>query len=386
MTSDLTVSETCQVFNRSNTKLNTKRLILIAALVIFGSLTLGACSGRAPSTSWHGVAVDAERAYISNGPFVYGVDLKNGDQIWQYPAESDSSLTFYAAPVLTEDGQLLVGSAGTSHPLVSLDPKTGKEKWAENFTGSKAAWEASPLVFNDKIYAPNTDGFLYILDMQGKPVADPLELGGALWSAPVTDGTLLYVTSLDHHLHIINPATNNSNSVGLGGAATSSPAVGNGGVYVGSFDSTIQFVMPDGGMKTFATTENWVWGSPVLDGETLYYTDLNGSVVSLNTADGKQNWSITQKNDAKESDAVVASPLALGDRIYIATESGNLVALDKSGKNIWDKPRNVGGKLYTAPIAAGDLILVAPFQAESGFALIAYDADGRQVWTFMPEQ
>ena len=97
-----------------------------------------------------------------------------------------SKLLFFATPVLTADGQLLIGSAGTKdHPFVSLDPATGKEKWAEPFNDNEGAWLASPLVLNDKIYAPNTDGFLYILDMNGKQVADPIELGGALWAAPV---------------------------------------------------------------------------------------------------------------------------------------------------------------------------------------------------------
>jgi hypothetical protein len=43
--------------------------------------------------------------------------------------------------------------------------------------------------------------------MNGREIADPVELGGALWSAPVTDGELLYITSLDHHLHIVDPET-----------------------------------------------------------------------------------------------------------------------------------------------------------------------------------
>jgi outer membrane protein assembly factor BamB len=360
---------------RSNTKLNTKRLILISLLALLGSLILSACSGRAPSNNWHGLAADTERAYLSNGAFVYAVELKTGKQVWQYPAEADSKLMFYATPVLTADGQLLIGSAGSTHPFLSLDPATGKEKWAESFTGNKGVWLAAPLVFNDKIYAPNTDGFLYILDMNGKEVADPVDLGGALWSAPTTDGKLLYISSLDHHVHIIDPATDADKSVDLGGAAPSSPVIAGDGVYVGSFDATVAFVTPKGEKKTIANAENWIWGSPVLDGKTLYYTDLKGNIFSLDVASGKQNWNVTRKDEA-----VVASLLLHGNQIYAVTETGNLIALDREGKIVWEKV--VGGNLYTTPVASGDLILVAPYQAE--FALAAYDADGRQSWTFTP--
>ena len=118
--------------------------------------------------------------------FVYAVDLKTGNEVWRYPAEADSKLLFYANPVLTADGQLLIGSAGTKIILLSaLTLQQAKRTGPRSFTRAKGAWLASPLVLNETIYAPNTDGFLYILDMNGKQVADPIELGGALWAAPV---------------------------------------------------------------------------------------------------------------------------------------------------------------------------------------------------------
>jgi len=357
--------------------LNTKRLILVS-LIALGALVLSACSGTQVSNNWHGLAADAERAYISNGSFVYAVDLNTGNKVWQYPAEADSKLLFYATPVLTVDGQLLIGSAGTKHPFISLDPATGKEQWAESFTENKGAWLASPLVLNDKIYAPNTDGFLYIIDINGKRAADPIELGGALWAAPSTDGTLLYVTSLDHNFHIIDIATGAvADPIDVGGAAPSSPAVGSEGVYVGSFASTVEFIQSNGNHEVIATAENWIWGSPVVDGETLYYADLNGKIYSLDIASGSQNWDVVQPDGP-----VVASLLLVGDQIYAATEAGTLVALDREGKTVWEKV--VGGNIYTTPVLSGDLILVAPYQAE--FVLAAYDAQGKQAWTFAPEK
>jgi outer membrane protein assembly factor BamB len=353
--------------------LNTKRLILIS-LIALGALFLSACSGAPAANNWHGLAADAERAYISSGSFVYAVDLKTEKEVWRYPVEANAKVMFYATPVLTADGQLLIGSAGTSHPFVSIDPTTGKENWTESF--AKGAWLASPLVLDEKIYAPNTDGFLYILDMNGKEAADPIELGGALWAAPSTDGTLLYVTSLDHNFHIIDVASGTlADPIDLGGAAPSSSVVGGDGVYVGSFASTVEFIQSNGKHEVIATAENWIWGSPVVDSETLYYADLNGKVYSLDLASGSQNWDVVQPDGS-----IVASPLVVGDQIYVATEAGTLVALDRDGKTVWEK--TVGAKIYTTPVLSGDLILVAPYQGE--FVLAAYDAQGKQAWTFTP--
>jgi outer membrane protein assembly factor BamB len=357
--------------------LNKKRLLLIS-LIVLGSVILSACTGQGVSNNWHGLAADAERAYLSNGTFIYAVDLKTGNEVWHFPAEADSKMMFYATPVLTSDGQLLIGSAGTKHPFFSLDPATGKEKWAESFTENKGAWLASPLILNNKIYAPNTDGFLYIIDMNGKKAADPIELGGALWSAPSTDGSLLYITSLDHHFHVVDPEMGEASTpIDLGGAAPSSPAISGENIYVGSFASTIEAIQPDGTHEAIATAENWIWGSPIVDSETLYYADLNGKVYSLDLATGSQNWDAVQPDGP-----VVASLLVTGDQIYVATEAGTLVALDREGKTVWEK--TVGGKIYTTPVLTGDLILVAPYQAD--FVLAAYDADGKQAWTFVPEK
>ena len=295
--------------------MNTKRLILIS-LIALGALVLSACAGRSTvANTWHGLAADADRAYVSTGSLIYAVNLKDHSEAWRYPAKVDAAILYFANPVLTADGQLLIGSAGKNHDFISLDPVTGKEKWAKAFAGAKGGWVAPPLVLNDKIYAPNTDGFLYILDMSGNQVADPIEIGGALWSAPVTDGKLIYLSSLDHFMHIVDPSTGKVlKEVDLAGALPSSPVVGNDGAYVGSFSSTVEFVKPNGDHKVINKTESRVWGSPIVDGQTLYYADLNGKVYSFDIASGKQNWSV------QPAGSVVASLLMVGDQIYVASE------------------------------------------------------------------
>lgn len=351
-------------------------------LIALGALVLSACSGRSTvANTWHGLAADADRAYVSAGSLIYAVDLKNGGEAWRYPPKVDGNILYFANPVLTADGQLLIGSAGKNHDLISLDPATGKEKWAKAFSGAKGGWVASPLVLNDKIYAPNTDGFLYILDMSGSQVADPIEIGGALWSAPVTDGTLIYLSSLDHHVHIVDPAEHTvKHEVDLGGAIPNSPTTGSDGAYVSSFASAIEFIKPNGEHNVITKIENRIWGSPIVDGETLYYADLKGKVYSLDLASGKQNWFV------QPNGPVVANLLIVGDQIYVASEAdptsalGTLVALDREGKTVWSK--EVGGKLYTTPVASGDLILVAPYLAD--FTLAAYDVEGKQAWKFTP--
>jgi outer membrane protein assembly factor BamB len=122
--------------------------------------------------------------------------------------------------------------------------------------------------------------------------------------------------------------------------------------------------------------ENWVWSTPSLDGDTLYFGDVDGNIYAFNTSTGQLNW-----NPVKPDGPVTASPLVREDHILIATESGSIFALGRDGKVLWQE--EVGGKIYTTPIAAGDLTIVAPLETE--FYLAALDLNGRQVWTFTPE-
>ncbi|HKZ03486.1 MAG TPA: hypothetical protein VJ180_14690, partial [Pyrinomonadaceae bacterium] len=88
--------------------MTTKRLLLFSLLLV-AALALSACGTQVPVNNWPGLAADAERAYVASGSFVYAVNLNNGSEAWHYPAAADpNKLLFYATPVLTPDGQLLI--------------------------------------------------------------------------------------------------------------------------------------------------------------------------------------------------------------------------------------------------------------------------------------
>jgi outer membrane protein assembly factor BamB len=73
--------------------------------------------------------------------------------------------------------------------------------------------------------------------------------------------------------------------------------------------------------------------------------------------------------------------LVQNDHVLLATESGSVFAIGNDGKVLWTQ--QIGGKIYTTPVAAGDLTIVSPL--ETDFYLAALDANGRQVWKFTPK-
>jgi outer membrane protein assembly factor BamB len=338
-------------------------------------------------TSWPGLATDGKAAYLADGSFIYAVNISDGKELWRYPGSRNAKLIFYATPTITPDGLVIVGSAGNDHSLIALKPtdvnqetKAPAEAW--KFTGAKDHWVAAPLVVNNKLFAVNSDGNLYIIDLQdgqSAKTAKTVKLDGRLWAQPTTDGQRVYITSLDHSVIAVDVNTYDVLwHEDLGGAVPGAAVLGGDGMlYTGSLKSQLEKFDPATGKhQPVLDAQNWVWSTPSLDGDTLYFSDIAGNFYSFNTTSGKLNW-----NPIKPDGAITASPLVQKDHILLATESGSVFAIGHDGKVLWSQ--QIGGKIYTTPVAAGDLTIVAPLG--TAFYLAALDANGRQVWTYTPQ-
>jgi outer membrane protein assembly factor BamB len=105
----------------------------------------------------------------------------------------------------------------------------------------------------------------------------------------------------------------------------------------------------------------------------VYASDISGNVYSLGAVNGKNAWPIVQPDGP-----ITGSPLVLSNGVLVATESGSIFAFDPHGVKLWDA--TIGGNVYTAPVASGNLLIVAPLNAD--FLLSAVTKDGSLVWKF----
>ena len=355
-----------------------KKIFILSVAVMLFVLLSGCSASAMRSNSWSGLSADADRAYLAKGSLVYAINLGNGSLAWQYPAEKvDSKESYFADPVLSEDGQLLLASTGTNHSLVSLNPANGSVNWI--FADAEGVWIASPLVIDNTVYAPNTDGKLYALDLTGSFLWAK-HIGGALWAQPVQDGDFLYITSLDHHLYAFDRQKKEVLwDVELGGAIPGTVAMDtNGKLYLGSFGSNLVAVdTQNHNLAWKIPTKGWIWDAPILNENTLYVGDLEGYFYAIDTTDGREIWDTFQPDGP-----VTGSPLLTDNLIIVGTESGTAYALDHEGKIVWQQ--TVGERLYTNPVQSGELVLFAPTSLKEKTALVALDLEGKQVWQFTP--
>ncbi|HEY5270248.1 MAG TPA: PQQ-binding-like beta-propeller repeat protein [Anaerolineales bacterium] len=347
------------------------RLVLIGLLLAL-AVVLGGCATGLTASSWPGVTADADNAYIAGGPYVHAVNLQTGVEVWRFPAKAATSTPFYATPMLTPDGQLIVGSF--DHKLYSLNPQSGAENW--RFEQAKDRWIGGVLVTNDSIYATNADYNLYALTFTGTlKWVSPFRADQAIWGTPVSDGTNVYFGTLGRHVYAVNAQTGRQTWVQtVDGAILGSPVLGpNNTLYVGTYGGVlVSLNTSDGKIIQQETTSSWVWSGPAQDGTNVYVGDANGMVYAFPMTGAGQPW--TQQLNG----AIVGSPLVSGSTIVVGTESGNVYFMDNTGQNV--RPVSVVGKIYATPVAAGTLILVAPTGGDN--LLVALDQTGVTKWSF----
>jgi outer membrane protein assembly factor BamB len=371
-----------------------KKLILISVILLVAVLLSG-CTG---AIAWPGLSATDEVAYLANTTAVYALDLNDeGRELWNFSGEKSgfsffntNPSLFVSTPVVTPDGLVIILDSSNKHVMYAVDPNDIDEdnhpaiEW--KFSDADGSWIAPPLIVGDRLFAPNSDGKVYVLNLQdgrSEKDAEVIEVSESqqdearLWAQPVTDGERLFVTSLDKSVIAIDLESYDVLwHEDLSGAVPGGVAIGGDGMlYVGSFAKQLEQFDPfTGDHQAVLPTHGWIWGTPVADGDNLYFGDVEGYFYSYNTKEQKLNWEV------QPDSAITSSPLILGDRVLVATESGVIFSFDADGKyEPWFQP-GTDGKAYTTPVSAGEVVLVA--YLESDYYLVALDEDGDDQWKF----
>jgi outer membrane protein assembly factor BamB len=357
------------------------KFLLVILTLIALSLTLSACAGgQLQASGWPGISANDETAYVAFNQQVYAINMTNGLQQWSYPEEIDNNITFYAAPSLTEDGQVIVG--GYNNILYSLDAQNGNVNWT--FEEATDRYIGSSLVAGEMIFAPSSDDDLFALNLNGQPAwPNPFITENSNWSKPTADSNCecVYLASMDHSVYAINPINGQEiwRSEALGGATVGTPAVSEDGktLYIGTFiNELVAINTANGNILWRHPTEGWAWASPVVEGDVLYFGDIAGNFYAIDRNTQAQIWTIPTEG------RIVGTPLLTEDGIYFTNDAGTLYAINREGATRWTK--DFEATLHTGPVAAGDLILVAT--DEGGLVLYALDSGGLQKWQFSPSE
>lgn len=284
----------------------------------------------------------------------YALDLETGTRLWR------AAVSGLSTPALTWDGEtadLVVGSKDGA--LYRLDGASGAVVWrtpllAETgFTGVAS----SPKISGGRALV----GIFNESGGSGGLVSVDLESGSVRWRHTISS------------VHM------------------SSPAIQGGSVYVGLMGffngSSLTWDPPHGLLSVFEAngTERWLFptsgpvaSSPVVAGDTLYFTTRDGYLYAVSTEGGfvfRTHIGPSTSSPAFASDVVYAASGVLGT-------GGNVTAFDLQGNPLWTFTPN--GPVQSSLTLAGDRVIFAT-NTEAG-TVYALDAPtGALVWTYLPE-
>lgn len=361
----------------------TKRKQLMTLLIVaLLALLVSGCRGTgAVAAGWPGITIAENTAYVAYNQGVYSLDLADeGDLIASYPEEAIRGATFFHEPVLLDEETILVG--GYNNTIYTIDLDDGSS--AEFFDSAKNRWIGAPLMVEDTLYAPNSNGILYALDLDGEIIWE-FETEAAIWATPVFADGRLYVASQDHHLYAVNANTGDLIwDLDLGASAVSSPVIDEDGtLYIGTFGSQLFAVDSESGTALWAVeTEDWIWGSPQIGSDgMIFVTDFGANLYAVDTTTKSILWD--KQVDAGSS--ITGSALLYDDALFVATRSGVIASYDLQGERLWkEELGEENGEFYGTPVVTNDgTILIGAVGAEN--IIYAYDTNLEPLWQFMPE-
>lgn len=367
-----------------------KSRITIFLTLTFLSLLLAACSGAAPE-SWPGVTVEGDSVYLSYSTQIYQIGLENGLEKWRFPPEPNNKINYFAPVAISPDEQMLVGSY--NHNFYSIPVAGAQTNWS--FEEAEDRYISKALVWDDQVFVGSADGTLYVLGLDGS-LHWKYVTGHAIWGAPLSDGKAVYVASMDHSIYALDPQNGNLiwKTEDLGGQLVAQPALSDSGVlYLGAFGSRTD--NPDRGSRLVAVdsangqilwstpTRGWVWATPLLVDNVLYFGDNEGFIYALDAQTGAVVWQ--QQPDTSANRAIIGAPVILDDRLYFGSKAGLLHILNPADGTALFQAKTIGGQIYANLVLADQEILIAPTSLENKL-LLAVNSDGNEQWSFFPQK
>ena len=319
------------------------------------------------------------------------LDDQGNPRIWEVPdaGQRNAQAQFYAAPVQLDDETLLFASyAGR---LYEVDTATGR---INNGSGTPMAGQSvgNPLLADGTIYLGYNQGDLQALD-SGNSTFPPLwtlDTEHGIYGQPILlDGTI-YTTSLDHNAYALDAATGEIQwQTDLNGAITSAPAMSanNDALYAGSFANALYKLNLDGQIVSSVPASNWVWGTPAVSGDMVYFGDVSGNLYAArDTGDALELvWGPLQV----ASNAIVATPLVTESALIVASRDKNVYWVDPATGAVLQtretKGEVLGNMLLLEPsdsIPVGEPMVVVSTMAHEELVIAFALDNGERLWAY----
>ena len=378
--------------------------LVVLVLLLVGTSAFGCAQTGAEARGWSGIVVADDTLFLGSmtGKIV-ALNTASGARVWPQDfalegqqttggfgcAPAAQPVAVYGTPAVAGDLVYFGGYNGVVH---AIRADSGVLQWAYPRQGNLEPIVGGPVVSQGKVYiaaADRKDGKilwkLYALDAETGVSQWEFQTEDKIWVTPaVKDGTV-YIGSFDNKLYAVNAADGRQKwaPFEVGGAIVTTPLVDGDTVYFGSFDRHLYAVnTADGSLKWKSEfiADKWFWVAPVVSNNKLYAPALDGKVYIVDAQTGRK---IAEPDLGAP---ISSSPVIVGERVVVATETGVLYALD-TNSNLASimatlKTSNDKEEQINAPLAAGDGVIYVHTQTENHETVYALNAEtGQTLWS-----
>jgi len=217
---------------------------------------------------------------------VFAVDVKTGEELWQYDARLPDGI-MPCCDVVNRGAAIygdLIYFGTLDAKLVALDRKTGKVKWKKKIGDYKAGYSitAAPMIVEGKIITGVSGGEFGII---GKVEARDAKTGELVWSRPTIEGHMGSLNGKESTMTGTKNATWPGDMWKYGGGAT---------WLGGTYDPETRTIF-------YGTGNPAPWNSHLRPGDNLYST----SRIAIDPDNGEIKWHYqTTPNDGWDYDGV----------------------------------------------------------------------------------
>jgi len=276
-------------------------------------------------------------------------------RVWDFRPSGGKQ--FYTTPLLLQDNTLLV-IANDQH-IFRIDATTARAEDADGaaIDGRTGHAVTDLAVSDDLIYVGLSAKDVVALERDTLDVRWTFETEHGVWGKPLLQDGVLYFSSLDHYLYAVDAELGELKwKLDLEGAVTGMPLYANDRLYIGSFARKLFEISLDGEIVNQYSTVDWVWGTPTIQDDILYFADLGGYVYALDTA---ANLSEVWKQQVATR-AIRPSPLVTGDTLIVVSRDHKIYWRNRAdGSPILDAEGNPLVRELQGEILS-DILLVQP--------------------------
>ena len=157
-------------------------------------------------------------------------------------------------------------------------------------------------------------------------------VGGLLYGAPAVANGLVYTALHTGKVYAIDAVEGTQKwDYDLKSTVSGGAAVGNDTIFIGSSNGKLSALdASNGALRWEFSSENEVWATPVVVDGVVYFGSLDHSLYALNAADGTKKWAF------KTGGGIASTPLLVEGAIYVGSFDNKFYAIDAdTGAQKW---------------------------------------------------